>query len=42
MVIMFTVTFGEEILCDCESSDDWDRYAIVVINDGIVIGHFVS
>ena len=30
---------GEELLCKCEPADDWDKYAIAVIKDGIVIDH---
>ena len=33
------LTIVEELLCNCEPTDDWDGYAIAVIKDGIVIGH---
>ena len=31
---IWDVTIGEELLCDCEPSNEWDGY---VINDGIVM-----
>ena len=34
------LTIGEELLCNCEPTDDWDGYAIAVIKHEIVIGHF--
>ena len=28
---IWDVTIGEDLLCDCEPSNEWDQYVVVVI-----------
>ena len=36
---IWSVTIGEELLCEREMDNERDRYAVAVIKDGVIIDH---